>query len=76
VKVVPRPTWLCTLIGSGPAGKPPRRVWPSDLRHTRITRSLKAGHDLALVQKVAGHASISTALIYVHLDARQRLAVG
>ena len=46
----------------------PDGVWPYDLRHTRITRSVKAEHNLALVQKAAGHASMRTTLIYVHLD--------
>lgn len=46
----------------------PAGVWPYDLRHTRITRWVRAGHNLALVQKAAGHASIRTTLIYVHLN--------
>ncbi len=42
-------------------------MWPYDLRHTRITRWVAAGHNLALVQKAAGHASMRTTMIYVHL---------
>jgi integrase len=43
---------------------PPR---PYDLRHTCITRWVAAGHNLALVQKAAGHSSIRTTMGYVHL---------
>jgi len=45
----------------------PAGLWPYDLRHTRITRWVSAGHNLALVQKAAGHASMRTTMIYVHL---------
>jgi len=45
----------------------PAGQWPYDLRHTRITRWVAAGHNLALVQKAAGHASMRTTMIYVHL---------
>jgi integrase len=45
---------------------PPR---PYDLRHTCITRWVAAGHNLALVQKAAGHSSIRTTMGYVHLVA-------
>ncbi|HYK09251.1 MAG TPA: tyrosine-type recombinase/integrase [Gemmatimonadales bacterium] len=45
----------------------PANLWPYDLRHTRITRWVAAGHNLALVQKAAGHASMHTTMIYVHL---------
>jgi len=48
--------------------KLPPGVWPYDLRHSRITRWVKAGHNLALIQKAASHASMRTTLIYVHLD--------
>lgn len=45
----------------------PADLRPYDLRHTRITRWVAAGHNLALVQKAAGHASIRTTMTYVHL---------
>ena len=47
--------------------KLPPGIWPYDLRHTRITRWVAAGHNLALVQKATGHASMRTTTIYVHL---------
>ena len=45
----------------------PAGLWPYDLRHTRITRWVAQGHNLALVQKAAGHASMRTTMMYVHL---------
>lgn len=45
----------------------PRDIRPYDLGHTRITRWVSAGHNLAIVQKAAGHSSINTTMIYVHL---------
>lgn len=47
--------------------KLPDDLRPYDLRHTRITKWVAAGHNLALVQKAAGHASIRTTMGYVHL---------
>ena len=52
---------------TGERAKLPVGLWPYDLRHTRITKWVRAGHDLALVQKAAGHASMRTTMIYVHL---------
>ena len=47
--------------------KLPDDLRPYDLRHTRITKWVAAGHNLALVQKAAGHSSIRTTMGYVHL---------
>ena len=44
----------------------PKDIRTYDLRHTRITRWVGEGHNLALVQEAAGHASINTTMIYVH----------
>lgn len=38
------------------------------LRHTFISHLVMAGVDLATVQKIAGHASISTTMRYAHLS--------
>lgn len=55
----------------------PAGLRPYDLRHTRLTRWAGAGHNLAKVQKAAGHASIRTTMIYVHLaDEDLRSLVG
>jgi integrase len=45
----------------------PKDIRPYDLRHTRITRWVDAGHNLATIKKAAGHSSINTTMIYVHL---------
>lgn len=47
--------------------KLPADLRPYDLRHTRITRWVATGHNLALLQKAAGHASVRTTMGYVHL---------
>ena len=45
----------------------PTHVRPYDLRHTRVTRWVGAGHNLAIVKKAAGHSTINTTMIYAHL---------
>jgi len=39
-----------------------------DLRHTHISNLVKAGINLPLIKMRAGHSSLSTTMIYVHLD--------
>lgn len=46
-----------------------KRVTPHTLRHAYCTHSLRSGNDAATVQRLMGHDSLETTMIYAHADA-------
>lgn len=50
------------------AGLDPEQITPHVLRHTAITRLVKARVDLPTIQKVSGHKTLSMVLRYAHVD--------
>jgi integrase/recombinase XerD len=48
-----------------------RRVHPHLLRHTCLTDLYKDTKDIRLIQKVAGHADLSTTMLYTHIHDEQ-----
>ena len=47
----------------------PDLITPHVLRHTAITKMVKAGIDLPTVQRVSGHKTLAMVLRYSHIDA-------
>jgi integrase len=49
------------------AGLDPTKVTPHVMRHTAITRLVKAGVDLPTIQRISGHKTLAMVMRYVHL---------
>jgi integrase len=45
----------------------PDKVTPHTMRHTAITRLVKAGVDLPTIQRISGHKTLAMVLRYVHV---------
>jgi len=52
-----------------------RRVTPHMLRHTAATQLIEAGVDIRYIQRLLGHASLTTTEIYTHVSDRALLRV-
>lgn len=50
------------------AGLDPARITPHVMRHSAITRLIKAGVDLPTIQKISGHRTLAMVLKYTHVD--------
>lgn len=49
------------------AGLNPKRVTPHVMRHTAITRLVKAGVDVSTIQRISGHKTVGMVMRYVHI---------
>lgn len=45
-----------------------KRVWTHQMRHNCFTHMLENGTDINLIQKLAGHKSVKTTMIYTHIS--------
>ncbi|MXO60299.1 tyrosine-type recombinase/integrase [Altererythrobacter salegens] len=53
------------------AGLDPEKVTPHVMRHTGITRLVKARVHLPTIQRISGHKTLAMVMRYVHLEDNQ-----
>jgi site-specific recombinase XerD len=49
------------------AGLEPKIITPHVMRHTAITKLVKAGVDLPTIQRISGHKTLAMVLRYTHV---------
>ena len=62
------PAMRSRLAKAASAAGLPGRVTPHMLRHTAATQLIEAGVDIRYIQRLLGHASLSTTEIYTHVS--------
>lgn len=45
-----------------------KRVWTHQMRHNCFTHMVEAGTDINIIQKLAGHNSVKTTMMYCHIS--------